>query len=103
MKTDPMIECPCCGGAGQITERSPVRLTMMQFRIWDIVRKLDGISAADLVDRVYVNHPNGGPINAAKCICVIVHHANKRLAAVNQRIASSKGPGFLYRLQHLDQ
>jgi hypothetical protein len=102
MKPDPMIKCPCCHGSGQITERSPVRLTPLQFRIWDIVRRADGISAADLIQKVYSQHWEGGPINAAKSVCVTVHHANKRLATVNQRIVSSRGRGSLYRLQYLD-
>jgi hypothetical protein len=103
MKPDPMIKCPCCRGSGLITERSPVPLTAMQFQIWNLVRRADGISAADLTRTVYAHHHGGRPATAGRSICVTVHHANKRLARVNQKIVSSMGRGAVYRLEYLDE
>jgi hypothetical protein len=99
-----IIRCPCCNGTGLINEYPPVRLSEMQYRIWDIVRRAPhGIAVGELVNRVYADHPNGGPISAPQSVCVTVWKANKRLALANQKIVSTKGRGSIYSLQHIDE
>ncbi len=99
-----LVVCPCCNGKGTIIDKPvppPVRLTAMQHRIWDIVRRAEsGIAVADLVDRVYANCRS--PENARSSVVVTVSNANKRLATAKQRIASTRGHGATYTLQHID-
>lgn len=97
------MKCPCCNGSGEVDDDvSPVHLSPLQFRIWDIVRKSPhGISIRDLVDRVYIDREDGGPEYATRCVWRTVWNANRRLAVVDQRIVSTKGWGSLYRLEHL--
>ena len=96
-----LIVCPCCNGAGTIAEHAPVRLSAMQYRIWDIVRRSKhGITCGDLVDKVYENCKS--PEHAQQSVCVTVWKANKRLAEVKQKIVSTRGRGSIYTLQRLD-
>jgi hypothetical protein len=85
------MKCPCCHGTGRIA------LTPMQFKIWDVLRRVgpDGISASALTERIYADRADGGPDTGTHCIPTFVHHANKRLAAIGQRIVSTGG----YRLE----
>jgi len=46
----------------------------------------DGLSCRDLVNRVYADDPNGGPINANRCVNLMVHKANKELEPQGYRI-----------------
>jgi hypothetical protein len=92
------MKCPCCNGTGEIEDRPPVLLPPLQHRIWDIVRKSNGIAVADLVERVYAGTKDGGPQNPRNTISVSVHHANVRLAAANMRLVSSHGQYWLQRL-----
>ncbi len=87
------MKCPCCDGTGIIP------LSRMQFKVWDALRRAgpDGLSASALAERVYAGE-DGGPDTAINCIWGHAYHANKRLAALGQRIVSSGGPGSTYRL-----
>lgn len=96
------IICPCCLGKGEIEERSPVHLSPMQFKIWDVVRRSKhGITGPDLTGKVYADKEDGGPLNANISVHVQIVKANIRLAPAKQRIVSTGGgPGALYRLKH---
>lgn len=94
------IVCPCCNGIGEIEQKSPVQLTPMQFRIYDIVRRSPhGIEGPQLVDRVYADRADGGPDFASRSVHVQIKNMNERLAMAQENIhASSRGRGGLYRL-----
>jgi len=92
------ITCPCCFGAGQIEPQAPVPLSLMQFRIFDIVRRSKhGIAGPDLTDRLYADRADGGPSSGRKCMQTQVFQLNKRLAKANLRIGAKTmhGPYFL--------
>ena len=93
------MKCPCCNGSGEIVPQAPVYLSRMQSRIWHFVRRSgDGISSENLIDRIYADHPDGGPLNARRSIWVTIVAANKRLSEARQRIVARGG---IYRLEHL--
>lgn len=95
------MKCPCCGGSGEIEEKSPVDLPGLQFRIWDIVRKSrHGISGPALIERAYSHRSDGGPLTANIAIRVSILRANKKLAKAGQRIVhSNRNNGGVYRLE----
>ncbi len=101
-------KCPCCNGtgevSGQIVDPAPVPLTRMQYRIWDILRRSDGISIAALVDRTYADRASGGPQHARESVYVSISKANKQLAVVGQKIVSLRAGGSdrVYRVMQLD-
>lgn len=97
------IACPCCLGSGEIEEAAPVPLSPMQFRIFDIVRRsVHGIPGDLLVDRLYADHEDGGPLYARRSMWVQIKLANNRLAKANLRIATTTGgPRSPYSLQRL--
>ena len=85
--------CPCCGGSGVLP------LTRLEFRVWDTLRRApDGLACADLTERVYADRPDGGPLSGTHSVWSHAHRANRKLAAVGQRIVASGGPGSIYRL-----
>lgn len=95
-----MIRCPCCNGFGMIEERAPVKMSPMQFRIYDIVRRAKhGIEGPDLVRKAYAHLPDGGPLEAGASVRTMIYHLNKRLAAVSEQVrADTPGAGALYRI-----
>lgn len=93
------VICPCCKGKGEIEEKTPVYLSPMQARVYDIVRKCNGIQSRDLVTRLYGDCPDGGPEFAQISMRVTVKRANDRLLAVRQKI--SGGRTQLYRLTNV--
>lgn len=93
-----MITCPCCDGKGQIEEAAPVFLPGTQLRIYNMVRRSPyGLSSAAIAERIYANRDNP-PAHPVQTIWGLVQAANQRLAAVNQKMVSTGGPGALYKL-----
>lgn len=92
------IKCPCCNGTGEIEQDAPVYLSPMQLKIYNIVRKRNGILPSDLVNRVYATDPDGGPEFAQISVRVAIVKANARLAAAGERIAG--GRTQFYKLIH---
>ena len=94
------ILCPCCEGRGTIEEESPVLLTPMQLKIYNIVRKSKhGIIGPELVSKIYADRIDGGPDWASVSMCVQIKNMNMRLAVVREKIkADTRGKGGRYRL-----
>jgi hypothetical protein len=69
-------------------------------RLVDIIgNRPDGIAIGDLVDQVYADHVDGGPVTAPRSVNVLIHRANVQLAPQGYRIkAMSLGRGARYRL-----
>lgn len=95
------VVCPCCDGRGKIEERTPVPLTKLQTKIFNIVRKSQhGIEGPRLAEKVYADRADGGPVFAKDVIYLGIMHANKRLKSVGLKIkASARGPGSVYTLE----
>ena len=94
-----MIPCPCCLGKGEIRELAPVFLPATQLRIYDMVRRSPhGLTAEAIGERIYANRDDP-PDHPVQTIWGLVQAANRRLAAVGERIVSTGGPGSLYKLQ----
>jgi hypothetical protein len=59
----------------------------------------DGVLVRDLVDLVYADDPDGGPLTAQRCLNVIAHRANAQLRPQGYQIKSMwLGRGARYRL-----
>jgi hypothetical protein len=59
----------------------------------------DGLTINNLVDLVYVDDPDGGPVTAQRSLNVMAHKANKQLRAQGYQIKSMwMGRGAIYRL-----
>lgn len=95
------ITCPCCAGTGEI-EESPAAamLTPTQRKIYLAARDTKGgIEIRKLVDHLYGDRHDGGPLYAWDTIHVTVHNMNKRLAPYGEAVKSNRsGPGAVYRL-----
>jgi hypothetical protein len=61
----------------------------------------DGSNIHDIVEFVYREDPDGGPLNAHKVIHVVVHNLNRRLAEHGVIIRATRGVGALYSLRNL--
>ena len=73
-------------------------------RLLDIIgNRPDGISIGDLVELVYADDPDGGPVTALRSVNVMIHKANAQLAAQGYQIkAIWLGRGARYRLVRSD-
>lgn len=82
--------CPCCGAG--IADTSV--LTRIQQRIYDTIFRHPGLLARELMEFIYADDPDGGPLSS-KIISVHVVGINRRLAsqgiAVHARHGSSDG------------
>lgn len=99
-----LVPCPCCGGRGSIDDIAGVELTATQRTLYQIVMSAgaEGIDPALMADKFYAGHKDGGPYWAEAVMKVHIHHMNKRLAAVGQRVkATNRGPGARYRVVSL--
>ena len=102
------MKCPCCNGTGEVAEETvqpaPVPMTRLQFRIWDILRRSDGINISALVGRTYANRADGGPEHARESVYVTISKLNRRLAPIGQKIVSLRTGGYdrVYRVMQLD-
>jgi hypothetical protein len=69
-------------------------------RLVDVVsNRPDGITIGDLVDAVYADDPDGGPVTAPRSVNAMIHMANRQLAAQGHQIRPmSLGRGARYRL-----
>jgi hypothetical protein len=71
-----------------------IRWPRVKARIWDVLQRRPGISAADLVDAVYAGDPSGGPDTGRKTIHVHVNHMNRRLMREGMAIKGHVTDGY---------
>jgi DNA-binding response OmpR family regulator len=75
-------------------------------RLVDVIAEHSGdaLTIKQLVDLVYADDPNGGPLSAQRSLNVIAHHANKQLATQGYQIrATHRGAGARYELVPLEK
>ena len=97
----PMIECPCCAGAGKISLDVPEALPGLERLIFETVAKSKtaGTSTDALVDAIYGHRADGGPDFAKKAIHVRIWRINKRLAPAGLAVRSDNcGASSVYRV-----
>lgn len=69
----------------------------MQYRLFHALRRApDGLQCYELVDILYGNDPNGGPLH--NIIAVMARQINKKIEPMGLRIKGTGGPGSVYRL-----
>ena len=89
--------CPHCKRPypRQFTVHGPLRQ-----RVVDALAGIaEGLTIERLVDLVYADAPNGGPMTAAASVGVALRKASRELEAQGHRIiVSSRGRGAVYRL-----
>jgi hypothetical protein len=69
-------------------------------RLVDIVtNRPDGMAIGELVDAVYADDPDGGPVTAPRSVNVMIHKANKQLRSQGYQIKPTwLGRGARYHL-----
>ncbi len=98
--------CKCCGQTlpGAL-EFGGVHFSPMQKKIVDRVHKAGkgGVTLAMLVNHVYADDPDGGPIHAERSVHVQLCIVNRKLAPANRRVEANKsgGQGAFYRMVQL--
>lgn len=92
----PVTLCPHCQTAPtpSLVVSGPIRSRVLEL----VARRPDGISAAEVSDIVYGDHPDGGPTWAANSIKTAVWNANRELKPQGYMIRAKHGPGGRYRL-----
>jgi hypothetical protein len=96
--------CPACGEPFEADRLAAARdaLTPTQRRIFDAVRAVPEIQMDHIVDRVWGDDPNGGPMDARQNISVQIANANRRLKPIGLRIsASHRGAGATYSIREI--
>ena len=89
--------CPACHRPfpPPLVVTGPLRQRMVNI----LADRPDGLTINDLVDQVYANEPDGGPLTAPRSLNVMAHKANKQLRAQGYQIKSMwMGRGAIYRL-----
>ena len=73
----------------------PVRQRLVSI----LASRPDGVLVRDLVDLVYADNANGGPLTAQRSLNVIAHRANAQLRPQGYQIISTwRGRGACYYL-----
>lgn len=99
--------CPCCGtwveGGRPEELLAYLPLSARERTIAEVLVKSFGrfVPTARVMDAVYGDREDGGPLSAASAISVAVSQANKKLGRVRLRITAKQGSG--YRLFSLDE
>ena len=89
--------CPCCGEPSLLLKRPPLRLGAMEQAILNAVRDSKaGLSAKDLVPKIYNGVLGGGPATALNSIRVTIHTVNKKLAPLGLKMqCQARGGAYL--------
>ena len=94
--------CPCCKRpfAPEVDLGGPVRQRTYDY----IVAHPEGVTRYQVMEHVYRDDPNGGPLHT-NIVAVVVSKINRQLAERNLplRIRSSGGPGSRYKAQFDDR
>ena len=95
--------CKCCGQTlPRPLEFNGIKLSPMQKKLITRVQRAGkfGVTLKMLVDSVYSDDPDGGPLHAERSVHVQLCLANKRLAAAGMRMKADKrgGQGAFYTL-----
>lgn len=98
--------CPHCGQFYPPKRRPKVKLTRMQWDIFDRVQRAGrhGIPSDRLFDMLYANDPDGGPISGKHAMYTRIFHLNNRLKSVNLIVRAPRagqGCPAEYRLERL--
>jgi hypothetical protein len=91
--------CPCCEQPvpDPIGFRPKVHLGAMQYRLFHALRRApDGLRCAELIDILYAQDRNGGPLH--NIIAVMARQINRKIEPMGLRIKGTGGPGSVYRL-----
>ena len=90
--------CETCGHPIPDDEAGAL-LRGRQKKLYEIVKSAGslGISSQAAMERLYADHPEGGP-GTTNVMSVHASNANKKLRAVGLRIRSNPGPKPIWRL-----
>lgn len=87
------MKCPCCGAETSynnidIAEAAKDLLTPDQYRVFNIINSRPWFFKHQmLVDVVYQDDPDGGPLTASVTVYSHISNVNKRLKAIGVKIA----------------
>ncbi|MBN8996133.1 MAG: hypothetical protein J0H94_12975 [Rhizobiales bacterium] len=93
-----MIPCPCCGrpidedvhaviatASLSRSERLAVSHLAERFGKW--------VRLGQVVEAVYVDDPDGGPLTAHQCVYMFLYRADKKLRSLGYAVESTRGGG----------
>jgi hypothetical protein len=87
----------CCSQCHQLIAPTGLRLPPIKQRIYDTVRRRPGITARELLDQVWANDRDGGPLTGTKCLHVHVLQLNRRLAPLGLMVRARGSEGYQIR------
>lgn len=113
------MDCPCCGQpypleTGKLSYLDSYRivsngieavtLTPTQYKIMLGVRQRSR-SLDELVNYIYGERPDGGPVTARNCLAVIMSKLNARLAPLGVRVGAERKGAWAppYKIEHVDR
>jgi hypothetical protein len=88
----------CCPQCRQPVAPTGLRLPRIKQRILESVRRRPGITVQELLDQVWADALDGGPLTGAKCLHVHVAQLNRRLAPHGLTVRALDG-GYQLREQ----
>lgn len=95
------MKCPCCGG--EMEGGSPevvldAGLTPLEMAIMTPLVKAypRGMTARQLADIVYAEDPNGGPLQADRCIAVHMFYIRAKIKPLGWHVGGVRGRGTRY-------
>lgn len=92
-----------CKRCGQLLsdEQIEVALTRTQRRMYRaLLRSEDGLTCADLLDQIYADDPDGGPLES-NIVGVMACRMRRAIAPFGLTITANGGRGSRYRLEKL--
>ncbi len=92
------VRCPCCGTSDALVLKdSPLRLGAMEQSIFNAIRDSEqGLTAKQLLPKVYDGVAGGGPAWALNSIRVTIHTMNKKLAPMGLKLkCMARGGAYL--------
>lgn len=97
-----MTICPTCGQEAALDFPDGLELPPIRFKIFEAVRRAGprGITPESLLNVVYGDDPNGGPLQAHKSVQVSIHKMNDKLRGWGLRIRSG-ARGQPYKLEKI--
>jgi hypothetical protein len=93
--------CPVCGQhlpKARVPAAARAILAPKEAAVFDFVYRHPGVTKAEIIDGVYADDPDGGPLAAYETVTAYISRANKKLIPYRLRIRASAagGPGVTY-------
>jgi hypothetical protein len=97
------FSCPCCGA---ILQRDPLQevseaVSPVMAAILRALSRGGRLNAYELAEKVYADHPDGGPLSAAIVMRTVICRDRKKIEPFGFRLCSAPSHGGGYWLERL--